>query len=169
MSYRLTPLGARSELDLDGFDCGRPVLDDWLRTHARTATGQGTRTYLLVDDADAVVGFFSIAPHLLERDGAPRRIARGAPARIPAILLAKLALDRRLHGQGLGSELLVHALTVIVTAARSAGGRLVVVDAIDDDAAAFYRAHGFTPTPREPHRLVAKLSSVAAPLGLGWP
>jgi GNAT superfamily N-acetyltransferase len=51
------------------------------------------------------------------------------PQRIPALLLAKLALDQRLQGQGLGAELLAHALTTIVTAARSAGGRIVVVDA----------------------------------------
>jgi hypothetical protein len=42
--------------------------------------------------------------------------------------LAKLALDQRLHGEGLGSELLVHALTTIIGAARAAGGRLVVVE-----------------------------------------
>jgi GNAT superfamily N-acetyltransferase len=168
VSYRLAPVAA--EHDLDGFDSGQPVLDDWLRAHARSATGQGTRTYLLLDgDAGVVAGFFSIAPHLLERDEAPRRIGRGAPARIPAILLAKLALDRRLHGQGLGAELLVHALTTIVTAARSAGGRLVVVDASDADAAAFYAAHDFSPTPRDPRRLVAKLSSVANALELEWP
>jgi hypothetical protein len=68
-----------------------------------------------------------------------------------------------------GAELLVHALTTIVTAARSAGGRLVVVDAIDGDAAAFYAAHDFSATPRDPHRLVAKLSSIAKALELDWP
>lgn len=167
MSFRLAPLAA--EHDLAPFDSGQPALDGWLRTHARTATGQGTRTYVLTDDAGTVVGFFSIAPHLLQRDEAPRRIARGAPARIPAILLAKLALDRRLHGQGLGGELLTHALATIVRAARTAGGRLVVVDAIDDHAAAFYRAHDFHPAPHDPHRLVAKLSSTASALGLEWP
>lgn len=168
MSHRLAPL--TPEHDLDGFASGRPALDEWLRTHARTATGQGTRTSVLLDDAtDEVVGYFAIAPHLLERDAAPRRIRRGAPARIPAILLAKLALDQRLHGNGLGAELLVHALTTIVSAARTAGGRVVVVGSIDDSAAAFYAAHDFTPTPRDPHRLVMKLSTAAKALGLRWP
>lgn len=168
MSRRIAPLAP--EHLLDGFASGRPVLDGWLQTHARTATGQGTRTYVLTAEAtDEVVGYFAIAPHLLERDAAPRRVGRGAPARIPAILLAKLALDQRLHGQGLGAELLVHALSTIVSAARTAGGRLVVVDAIDDSAAAFYAAHDFTPTPHDPHRLVMKLSTAAKALGLDWP
>ncbi|HST42255.1 MAG TPA: GNAT family N-acetyltransferase [Conexibacter sp.] len=168
MRYRLEPLTA--EHDLDPFDSGKPPLDEWLRHHARNATGQGTRTNLLIDaQTDAVVGFFAIAPHLIARDEAPRSIGRGAPARIPAILLAKLALDQRLQGRGLGAELLIHALTTIITAARTAGGRIIVVDAIDDQAAAFYRAHDFQPAPSDPQRLVMKLSTAARALSLPWP
>ena len=96
-------------------------------------------------------------------------VRTGAPRQIPAILLAKLALDGSRQGQGLGSELLVVALQVIVEAARAAGGRLVVVDAIDDAAAAFYRHHDFTPLPGDPRRLVLKLSTAAKALGLTWP
>lgn len=168
MSYRLE--GLEPHHDLDAFRCGRPALDEWLRLHARTATGHGTRTYvLLAESNNEVVGYFAIAPHLLEREQAPRSIGRGAPARIPAILLAKLVLDERLHGQGLGSELLVQALTTIVTAARTAGGRVIVVDAIDEPAAAFYRAHDFQAIPNDPQRLVIKLSTAAGALELRWP
>lgn len=168
MSHHVEPLADGH--DLDAFTCGHSSLDVWLREHAHNATRQGTRTYLLLaNDTNAVAGYFAIAPHLLERDQAPRRLARGAPSRIPAILLAKLALHKSLHGQGLGAELLVHALTTIVDAARSAGGRLVVVDAIDDNASRFYLAHDFIPTPNEPHRLVMKLSTAANALDLSWP
>lgn len=168
MSHRLEPLGPSH--DLDAFRCGHSDLDDWLRRHARQATRQGTRTYVLVEDSSgAVSGYFAVAPHLLERQEAPRRIGRGAPSRIPAILLAKLAVHERQQRQGLGAELLVHALTTIVVAARAAGGRVVVVDAIDDYAAQFYRAHDFEPLPTRPHRLVMKLSTAARALGLEWP
>jgi GNAT superfamily N-acetyltransferase len=168
VSYRVEPLAAGH--DLDAFDCEHDALSDWLRQHARNATGQGTRTYLLVEDATgAVAGYFAIAPYLVERDIAPPGIGRGAPKRIPAILLAKLALRSDLHGQGLGAELLVYALTTIVTAARSAGGRLVVVDAVDSNAADFYRAHDFQPSPTDPCRLIMKLSTTARALDLPWP
>jgi GNAT superfamily N-acetyltransferase len=168
VSYRVEPLGAGH--DLDDFACGHRELDEWLKRYARGATGQGTRTYLLIEEASGtVVGYFALAPHLIEREQAPQSIGRGAPRRIPAILLAKLALHERLQGQGLGSELLVHALTTILAAARSAGGRIVVVDAIDEDAASFYRAHDFQPSPTNPHRLVLKLSTIARALGLTWP
>jgi hypothetical protein len=65
--------------------------------------------------------------------------------------------------------LLVHALTTIVVAARSAGGRLVVVDAVNEDAASFYRANDFRPSPTDPRRLIMKLSTAARALGFTWP
>lgn len=168
MSYRVEPLTAGH--DLQAFESGHDTLDNWLHEHARLATGQGTRTYLLLEEATGlVVGYFALAPHLLERDEAPSSVRRGAPRRIPVILLAKLALEESLHGQGLGSELLVHALTTTIVAARSAGGRLVVVDAIDENAASFYRAHDFKPSPTDPLRLIMKLSTAAQALGLSWP
>lgn len=168
MTRRLEPLS--SDHHLDAFSSGKAPLDEWLRRHARNAVGQGTRTYVLIEaQTEEVVGYFAIAPHLVARDDAPRRIGRGAPERIPAILLAKLALHERLHGAGLGSELLIHALTTIVGAARTAGGRIVVVDAIDDAAAAFYRAHDFQSAPSDPRRLVMKLSTAARALSLAWP
>ena len=155
--------------DLEPFESGNGELDTWLRTHARNATGQGTRTYVVMDDRDAVVGYFAIAPHVLDRGDAPKRLGRGAPRQIPAILLAKLALSEHLHGRGLGAELLLHALNTILDAARTAGGKLVVVDAIDDDATAFYGHHDFEPLPDRPDRLVMKLSTVARALGVEWP
>lgn len=168
MTYRVEPLGAAHVLDR--FACGNATLDEWLKRHARTATGQGTRTYVLVETGSAsVVGYFAVAPHLVERDSTPARVGRGAPRQIPAMLLAKLALDQRAQGTGLGGELLVRALAKVVEAARQAGGKLVVVDAIDDAAAKFYEHHGFEALPGDPHRLVMKISTVAKALALPWP
>ena len=166
MTYRVEPLG---DHDLREFGSGNLELDDWLRRHARTATGQGTRTYLLVDGESSVVGYFAVAPHLLLRDDSPPRLARGAPKQIPAILLAKLALDSSIQGSGLGAELLIQALDTMVTAARRAGGRVVLVDAIDDDARTFYEHHDFQPLPGQPRRLLMKLSASAKAPGSPWP
>jgi GNAT superfamily N-acetyltransferase len=78
-------------------------------------------------------------------------------------------VEQQYHRRGLGAELLVDALDLIVGHARGVGGRLVVVDAIYSEAAAFYQHHGFEPLPNQPSRLVQKLSRVAATLGLAWP
>lgn len=155
--------------DLTQFRSGNTELDEWLREHSRQATGHGTRTYVVLDEASTIVGYFAIVPHLLARAEAPMKLARGAPREIPAILLAKLALAERLHGQGLGASLLVLALGVVLDAARRAGGKIVVVDAIDERAAAFYEHHDFQKLPDRPDRLVMKLSTVARALGADWP
>jgi GNAT superfamily N-acetyltransferase len=165
VSYVAEPLGEYH--DLAGFDCGNDELNVWLRLQAQTATGQGTRTYVVVEDGD-VVGYVAIAPHTVDREHLSKSLGRGAPHQIPAVLLAKLALDRRLHGRRLGSDLLIVALTTIVAAARRVGGKVVVVDAIDEAALRFYLHHEFVPIPAHPHRLVRKLSTIARALELPW-
>ena len=83
------------------------------------------------------------------------------PRPIPAILLARLALSSELLGAGLGGILLHDALYRAVAASQQAGGRYVVVDAIDDNAREFYEHYGFTATPRV-DRLVRKVSDIEA-------
>lgn len=166
MTHRVEPL---ADHDLEPFRCGNEELDEWLRRHARRATGQGTRTYLLIDAGSAVVGYFALAPHFLNRHDAPRKLGRGAPRQIPAILLAKLAVASSLQDKGIGADLLVLALGTVLEAARTAGGRIVVVDAIDDEARSFYEHHDFQPLPNNPRRLVMKLSTAAQALGVPWP
>lgn len=167
MTYLAEPLGEHH--DLGGFDCGNDHLNEWLRLHARTATGQGTRTYILLAEAGQIVGYFSIAPHTIDRESLSKAQGHGAPRQIPAVLLAKLALASDLQGQRLGSELLVVALGIIVDAARRVGGKVVVVDAIDAAAAKFYEHHEFAPIPGNPYRLIRRLSAIARALDFPWP
>ena len=93
-------------------------------------------------DDRAVHAYYSIAPTQIRREDVTRGLAGGVSL-VPAYLIARLALDTSLHGRGLGSVLLADALETILDASASAGGRLVVVDAIDDDAARFYERHDF--------------------------
>lgn len=153
--------------DLSRFDSGQPTLDEWLRGHARVsdAKRQG-RTYVWHDGDHAVIGHFTLCPHTIDRDSVPRRLSRGDQQRIPALLLARLALDRSLHGQGLGVELLLDALSRAVSASNQVGGRYVVVDAIDEAAACFYEHCGFSRCPgNDVLRLVRKVSDIAVSLG----
>jgi GNAT superfamily N-acetyltransferase len=153
---------------LDDFDSGQRALDDWLRRSAsQTQTMRTARTFVWHAGDGMVVAYFSLAAHLVVRDEVPKRVARGAPTAIPAVLLARLALSRQLQGRGLGGELLWDALSRAVMASDIAAARVVVVDAIDESAARFYEHHGFVAVPKNPHRLVQKVSDSAAALYVG--
>lgn len=124
------------------------------------------RTFVWVDNTKQVVAYFSLCPHEIRRETVPATRGRGSPRVIPAILLARLALDRKLHGQGFGAQLLVDSLQRAVSAVNAAGGRFIVVDALHERAANFYSQHGFTALPTTPLRLVMKSSVAAASLKL---
>ncbi|MDR3068078.1 MAG: GNAT family N-acetyltransferase [Cellulomonas sp.] len=140
--WRVRPLD--TDHDTSTFSCGNLVLDDWLRHQAWRAMVQNTaRTYVWTDGDDpSVVAYYAIAPTQVRRDGLSRSTSGGHSV-IPAVLVARLALDRSLHGQGLGTCLLLDALDHLADAVDQVAGRLVVVDAIDDDAVRFYAHHGF--------------------------
>ncbi|MEX1126278.1 MAG: GNAT family N-acetyltransferase [Acidimicrobiia bacterium] len=160
VSEQLTRLHKPSD-----FRCGVEVLDRWLVDHAAHAQSMRTaQTFVWHRGDHRVVAYFSLAAHLLVRANLPRQVGRGSPASIPAVLLARLALDTSLHGGGLGAELLWDALHRARTASAIAAARLVVVDAINTRAGAFYQHHGFRPIPDNSNRLVQKMSDIAAAL-----
>jgi GNAT superfamily N-acetyltransferase len=152
--------------DLSQFDCGVTSLNQWLSSRAREARTRGTAaTYVWTAvGTSRVVAYYAITPHQVRREQVSAALAGGVTM-IPAYLLARLALDVSLHGLGLGAELLHDAMDRIVTAADAVSGRLVVVDAINDTAAAFYRHHDFQPVRDNPRRLVIKISTVRKAIG----
>lgn len=151
--------------DLSAFASGQPSLDSWLAQHARGAEARRvTRTFVWHQGDGVVVAYYSLAAHVLIKDELPRALGRGSPERIPTALLARLALDRHLQGQGLGPVALAEGLDRVVEATKVVAARFVVVDAIDGAAARFYEHHGFRAVPGT-MRLVQKLSDVAAALG----
>jgi GNAT superfamily N-acetyltransferase len=146
---------------LDKFDCGVPSLNEWLVAQAYRAKESGTaKTYVWTHmGGDQVIAYYPIAPHLVSRNEVSGGLAGGVSA-IPGYLLARLALDGSMQGHGLGGQLLRDALERIIQAAAIGSGRLIVVDAIDDQASGFYRKFGFRPVKDNPRRLVHKIATV---------
>ena len=163
--YVVARLGASHTLD--GFECGNDALTAWLVQSARTADNKGTaRVWVYTQrSSQVVVGYVALSPHLVKRDG-ESALMRGDPHEIPAILLGKLAVDNQLRGHGHGGELLHAALTLSIQAVDRAGGRYVVVDAIDDEATSFYEHFGFVVMPSVERRLIRKVSAIKADLGI---
>jgi len=168
VAYRSEALDpARHELGT--LNSGEPEFDLWLREHAAGAEARRVaRTFVWVaadGDPYQVLGYYSLTGHRLVRDVLPKSIGRGSPAEIPAVLLARLALDQAHHGAGAGGALLADALGRIVVATQTVAARFVVVDALHERAATFYEQYGFRRIPGT-LRLVQKLSDIAAAIDL---
>ncbi len=151
--------------DVRAFDSGNAELDGWLQRHGLAAQQMDSaRTFLLLRGG-RILGYFSLTMGSVRREEAPRRLVRGLPGYpVGMVLLARLATDLAERGRGWGALLLAEALRKAVTAGDAVAARLVVVDAIDEQAASFYRHHGFVPAPDHPLRLYRRMSDIRASL-----
>ena len=131
--------------DRSSFSCGKPDLDDWLKTQAgQQERANNTRTFLAVEGLK-VIGYYATTTYRLGLDEVAAMYGVGRRTYpIPALLLARLAVDAGSQGGGVGSRLLLHALRQIAAASRHVGFEVVVVHAIDKDAVAFYAQRGFS-------------------------
>ena len=160
---RLERLGPHH--DLGGFNSGNEELDGWLARHALSSQEMDSaRTFVLTRN-DSIVGYFSLTMGSVLRAEAPARLVRGLSAYpVGMVLLARLAVDRREQGQGLGALLLAEALRKAVAAGEAAAARLVVVDAVDDAAVRFYERYRFVAAPGHPNRLYRRMKDIRASL-----
>jgi GNAT superfamily N-acetyltransferase len=159
------PLG--QDHSLGGFDCGVDSLNTWLPKHARAAAASGSaRTYVIEDaEQDRVVGYHALCAASVSRREASPRACRGMPRHpIPAVLLARLAVDRSVQGCGLGAFLLRDAMARTLAAAAELGIRVMLVHALDESARDFYLHHAFEPSPTDPMNLQLLVKDIEASL-----
>lgn len=134
---------------LDGFDSGEPVLDDWLARQAqRNQVGGGSRTYVTTRNG-RVVGYYCLAAAAVTHAQVAGKVRRNQPNPIPVILLGRLAVVRKEQGAGLGAHLLRDAITRAVTAADVVGVRALLVHAMYQQARNFYLKFDFEPSPTD--------------------
>lgn len=130
---------------VDNFDCGVKALDSWLSNHALENQRRNlSRTFVLINDADEVVGYYSLTMGGVSSTDLPNRLGRGLPNYdIGMVLLGRLALASRVQGQGLGRDLMVDAILHAAAAGENAAAMFIAVDPIDQSARGFYKAFGF--------------------------
>jgi GNAT superfamily N-acetyltransferase len=144
------------------FCCGVNELDRYLTQTARQAANRDTgRTYVAVDLADRsdtdgkrqVAGYFTLAMTSLALESLPQTQQAYLPNPVPAALLARLAVDQRHQGQGLGGYLLINALHRLVEVAEKVAAHAIVVDALNQKAKDFYLKYEFIELTDDPMHL----------------
>jgi len=139
--------------DRHGFDCGRQELNDWLRQVARQHQDKGlSKTFVAVREEapTRICGYYALTLAELESRHLPESWRKKLPCRIPGIRLGRLAVDRQYQGKKLGELLLVDTLTRAQRIYAEAGGIGLFVDALDEQAAGYYRNFGFEACPNNP-------------------
>lgn len=139
--------------DRQRFDCGRQELNDWLRQVASQHQEKGlSRTFVAtLDEApDRICGYYALTLAELENRHLPEDWRKKLPRRIPGVRLGRLAVNRQYQAKGLGELLLVDALTRAQRIYTEAGGIGLFVDAIDEQAAGYYKRFGFEAMPDNP-------------------
>jgi GNAT superfamily N-acetyltransferase len=134
--------------DRSAFSCGKPALDEFLRRYVSQYEKRRLgRTFVAVRAGTTrVFGYDTLASSKIAFRNLPGPASRNLPAHpVPTVLLARLAVDRTLQGQGLGEALLVDALRRCCRLGDELGVHAIEVDALDPAAKRFYEKYGFTP------------------------
>ncbi len=154
--------------DREAFDCGEPALNEFLRRYARKSHELGgAKTFLAIDHADhkTILGFYSLSPASIEYTRTPEIIRRGlARHDVPGFRLARLAVDRRFHGRGIGGQLLLAAGNRCLLASAEVGGVVLVIDAKNEGVAGWYARYGAMPLLDAPLSLLLPLATIEAAL-----
>jgi GNAT superfamily N-acetyltransferase len=137
------------------FSSGEKSLDDWLATKAlQHQMKHLSVTKVLLDDRDAISGYYTLATGQVDFGELPAELARKLPRRVlPVAVLAWLGVDSGRQGQGLGSFLLAQALRDCWEAGKTFPFVAVVLDCLNESAKRFYQHYDFTELPGHPHRL----------------
>ena len=161
MIKAIEPLGKHDRTE---FSCGVAALDDWFHTRAGQDEKRNVaRVFVAVDDQRRIIGFYSLSSFTLSITDLPREYAKRLPRYdlIPAALIGRLARDERVRGEGVGELLLADAVRRVIGASHSLAAFAIVVEARNEEAAAFYRDFGFAPFPSRPLRLFMPMSEAA--------
>jgi GNAT superfamily N-acetyltransferase len=150
-----------SSHDRAEFDCGVEPLNVYLKQYALQNQKKGIVRNYVTCRGTRVVGYYSLAYGSVAQAVAPGALTKGiGKYPIPVMILARLAVDKREKGMGLGTALLKDAMLRTLQAAEIAGLKAVFVQAKDQAAEQFYTKHGFLPSPVDPLHLFFPLDAL---------
>jgi GNAT superfamily N-acetyltransferase len=149
--------------DKAGFHCGEPSLDHYIQRYASQDQKRRVAKVFILNtqqQPDIILGYYSLGAASIEHQTLPPEKARRLPRYpIPVALLGRLAVSTKRQGLGIGRLLLADAVKRVTAIAESIAIYALVVDAIDDAAANFYRHFGFIPLSASSERLFLPVST----------
>jgi GNAT superfamily N-acetyltransferase len=152
--------------DRKSFDCGEQSLSQYLYSYASQDVRRRVNRVFVASTQNAprqVIGYYSLSAGSLEAADLPEELRRRLPKYpVPVVLLGRLAVAKSHQGDGIGSILLGDALQRVAEASQVMAVYAVVVDALNNQAADFYRQFGFIPLPGQPRKLFLPMDSIAA-------
>lgn len=156
------PLTLELASKLGAFNCGELSLDLWLKTKAlANEVKGGSRTFIVLSQLTGeIAGYFTLSSHSIEQAAVNAKLRRNMPRPLPTILLGRLAVDKKYQCHGLGESMLAEAVRIAKQAALNIGVVALVVHPISENAANFYRKHGFSMAKTEKPMLFMNLHDV---------
>jgi predicted GNAT family N-acyltransferase len=159
--YRIAPLDPACERT--DFRCGVEALDRYFRERVtQDIRRRITSCFVALDDQNRIAGFYTLAATSVLLADLPEVTAKKLPRypTVPAIRMGRLAVHQSARGTGLGAALLADSLARSI--GSDIGGFALVIDAKDDQPAAFYLHHGFAPLADQPRTMFLPLATARA-------
>lgn len=152
--------------DRKSFNCGERSLNEYLQQYASQDIKRRINKVFVLSPPDTpqkVIGYYSLSAGSLDANDLPEKLRRRLPRYpVPVVLLGKLAIAESHQNQGLGSILLADALQRVALASQVMAVYALVIDALNEQAAEFYRQFGFITLPSHPLKLFLPMDTVAA-------
>jgi len=158
---RIEPINKKH--NVKGFDCGKDSLNTYISRFAcKNDQNNISRTFVLIDNNYVVHGYYSVCSASIEYDELPEEIVTKLPKYpIPSARLARLAVSDSIKGKGIGARLLIDALEKLHHASREMGIKIVIVDALDEEAKKFYFHFGFRSLPGNELTLILPIETIS--------
>lgn len=156
--FRVAPLDAVH--DRAAFSSGSAPLNLYFQQQVtQDVRRRVTACFVALTSEQRIAGYYTLAAASMLLADLPSKIGKKLPRypSAPTVRMGRLAVDQDFKGQGLGGALLADAMSRAVSSEIAAYA--LVVDAKDDEAAAFYRHHGFIPLPNLPLTLFLPLAT----------
>ena len=161
--YKIEPLG---DHDRAAFSCGNASLDRYIREQASQDVKRGLASVFVItakDDPKQILAYYTLSSRELRLDQLPEEIAKkaGKYGHVGVTLLGRMAVAEKYKGTGLGALTLMNALHKSLLAATDVASLAVFVEAVDSDAANFYRKYGFIELPEDKLKLLLPMKTIA--------